>query len=135
MTMSEEQNPPTASRNETEAKADKAAYSAPVFRVYGSVSNLTLGGGGSLGDATVKDMAPSDPALKENTVRIGTHPLGFGLYLFDYKQEYRGRWGTGRQFGVMADEVESVLPQAVTVHADGYKVVDHTMLGISRRHQ
>ena len=42
--------------------------------------------------------------------RIGHHPNGFGLYLFDYKVEFQGAWGRGRQFGVMADEVESVMP-------------------------
>lgn len=40
--------------------------------------------------------------------------------------------GHGRQFGVMADEVEQVMPEAVSVHPDGYKMVDYAMLGISR---
>ena len=74
----------------------------------------------------------SDPRIKENCVRIGTHRLGIGIYLFDYKPEYRDAWGHGRQFGVMSDEVEMVMPEAVTVHPDGYKVVNYTMLGISR---
>ncbi len=68
--------------------------------------------------------------LKENIVRVGTHPLGIGLYLFDYKPEYRELAGFGRQFGVMADEVEVVLPQAVVMHPDGYKMVDYALLGI-----
>ena len=72
----------------------------------------------------------SDRKLKENIVRIGTHPLGIGLYLFDYKPEYRESSGFGRRFGVMADEVETVLPQAVAMHPDGYKRVDYALLGI-----
>ena len=32
----------------------------------------------------------------------------------------------------MADEVEAVMPAAVSVGADGYKQVDYAMLGISR---
>ena len=72
----------------------------------------------------------SDRAVKENIVRVGTHPLGIGLYLFDYKPEYRETVGFGRQFGVMADEVEAVLPQAVVMHPDGYKMVDYALLGI-----
>jgi hypothetical protein len=78
-------------------------------------------------------MMASDPGLKENIVRIGFHPAGIGLYLFDYKAEYRDSWGHGRQFGVMAAEVEQVMPEAVSVHRDGYKLVDYGMLGISRR--
>lgn len=76
---------------------------------------------------------PSDRALKQGLARIGTHPLGFGLYLFSFRPAYRNRFGGRRQFGVMADEVELVMPQAVSVHSDGYKVVDYAMLGI-RRH-
>lgn len=72
----------------------------------------------------------SNRAVKENVVRIGTHPLGIGLYLFDYKTEYRESSGFGRRFGVMADEVETVLPQAVAMHPDGYKRVDYALLGI-----
>ena len=30
----------------------------------------------------------------------------------------------------MADEVETVLPQAVVMHPDGYKMVDYALLGI-----
>ncbi len=74
----------------------------------------------------------SDRNVKENIVRIGEHPLGIGLYLFDYKPAFRDQWGHGRQFGVMAQEVETVMPAAVCTHPDGYKMVDYAMLGISR---
>ena len=30
----------------------------------------------------------------------------------------------------MADEVETVLPQAVVMHPHGYKMVDYALLGI-----
>lgn len=74
----------------------------------------------------------SDRRLKENVVCIAKHPLGFGLYLFDYKAELREKWGHGRQFGVMADEVERVMPEAVTVDCDGHRRVDYGKLGITR---
>ena len=79
---------------------------------------------------TLANLACSDPRAKENIVRIGTHPLGIGLYLFDYKPEFQAQWGYGRQFGVMADEVEAVMPEAVCEHADGYRMVDYAMLGV-----
>jgi len=107
----------------------KAPYVSPKLRTYGVVSQLTAGGGESGGDS-MSMRAMSDRALKENIVRVGTHPLGIGLYLFDYKPEYRESSGFGRRFGVMADELEAVLPQAIVMHPYGYKMVDYAMLGI-----
>jgi hypothetical protein len=79
--------------------------------------------------------AQSGRSFKENIVRLDTHPLGIGLYLFDYKGKYRAQWGHGRQFGVIAQEVEAVMPEAVCMHPDGYKMVNYAMLGISHRIQ
>lgn len=53
-------------------------------------------------------------------------------YLFDYQPRYRETWGQGRQFGVMADEVEAVRPEAVSVHPDRCKPVNYAMPGIGR---
>lgn len=112
-------------------KPKKSHYSSPVFQVYGSVSLLTMGSSGTRNDGGgAMRMRASDRHSKENIVRIGKHPLGFGLCLFDYKPEFRDQWGFGRQFGVLADEVETVLPQAVSLHRNGYKMVDYGMLGI-----
>ena len=111
------------------AKCKKAPYQAPVLRVYGAVNQLTAGSGGSGADMA-SQMMMSDRLIKEDIVRIGTHPDGFGLYLFDYRPEFREIGGFGRQFGVIADEVETVLPQAVVMHPDGYKMVDYALLGI-----
>jgi hypothetical protein len=58
--------------------------------------------------------------LKSNIVRIGTHPLGIGIYEYDI-------FG-GRQRGVMADEVEAVMPEAVNTHESGYKMVNYGLL-------
>jgi hypothetical protein len=121
----------------------RAAYSRPVLHVYGSISQLTMGFGGSSVDTIMNSnkmlfgggapTKPSDRATKENIMRIGQHPLGIGLYLFDYKPAFRDAHGHGRQLGVMADEVEQVLPAAVCVHPDGYKMVDYGMLAQASR--
>ena len=119
----------------TGERRKKAVYSTPRLQVYGSVTTLTQGTNGSSFDGSSNQPRPaagSDPAIKDNIVRIGTHPLGIGLYLFDYKPEHRDAWGHGRQFGVMADEVEGVMPEAVSMDPNGYRVVSYAMLGISR---
>lgn len=108
----------------------KQAYKSPLLRVYGAVHQFTQGTVGGGNDANVNNTKKSDKASKSNWTRIGTHPLGIGLYLFDYKPEFQALAGYGRQFGVMADEVEAVIPDAVAMHPDGFKRVNYAMLGI-----
>ena len=63
----------------------------------------------------------SDRRLKTHIKRIGTHHLGIGIYEFDYV------WGEHAK-GVMADEVKTVMPEAVTRHPSGYDMVDYSKL-------
>ena len=119
-------------------------YAPPVLTLFGHVAALTQSTGCSAnndGAAAVcqvglSSMGPksSDRRLKEHIVRLGDHPAGFGLYLFEYKEFHKDRCGHGRHFGVMADEVEAVAPAAVGVDARGYKVVDYAVLGIRPAH-
>lgn len=66
----------------------------------------------------------SDPALKENVVLVDESPLGFNIYEFNFKGD-ETRWR-----GVMADEVEEVMPEAITIDSDGYRHVNYDMIGI-----
>ena len=116
---------------EASIKLAKTPYSSPVLRVYGSVHKFTQGSKASGNDAGAGMKNVSDRSVKENIVRIGTHPLGIGLYLFDYQVGYREDNDVGRHFGVMADEVETVMPAAVLMHPRGHKMVNYSMLGIS----
>lgn len=68
--------------------------------------------------------AASDRRLKSNIERVGTHPLGIGVYEYDIFGE--------RQRGVMADEVLTVKPEAVITGSDGYMMVDYAMLTPSK---
>ena len=71
----------------------KRAYKKPALKIYGHVRELTgAGGGTAMGDAGTMMPGTSDRCVKRNIVRIGDHPLGIGLYLFDYDPE-RGRAG------------------------------------------
>ena len=135
--MIEHKNTNIVSSNKT---LSKQPYSTPALVVFGQVAALTRSASGcNQGDNSVCAVPPSnmgptkgsDRNIKQNIIRIGDHPLGFGLYLFDYKAEYRQQFGQGRQFGVMAQEVEAPMPEAVCVHPDGYKMVDYGMLGIA----
>ena len=119
----------------TEQPPQKKPYSSPKLTCFGAVQVLTqaqttgsMEGSGGSG----VQMATCERHLKERVSRIGEHPLGIGLYLFEYKPEFQHRYGRGRQFGVMVDEVEAVAPSTITLNDRGHKTVNLTMLGISR---
>jgi len=77
-------------------------------------------GSTSAGQAALASIFSSDRRLKSNIVRVGDHPLGIGIYEYDIFGE--------RQRGVMADEVEKVMPDAVLEHPSGYKMVNYGKL-------
>jgi Chaperone of endosialidase len=113
----------------------RKAYAAPRLTRYGDVRVLVQAGTmGTVEGAAMTNLMrfSSDRMLKKNILRIGTHPLGIGLYLFDYKPEFRDMYGHGKQYGVMADEVESVMPAAVSVGPQRHKIVDYAMLRFQR---
>lgn len=94
--------------------------------------NSWLGGLGSVlgaGARIATAFAPSDRRMKTGVVRIGTHPLGVGIYSFEFLPEFEHLGGSGRHVGVMADELAQVLPAAVVRGADGFDRVNYAMLG------
>jgi hypothetical protein len=100
--------------------AGAQAQGAAALQNYGiqqSGANATTSGLFNLAGSAI---AASDRRLKSNIERIGTHKLGIGLYEYDI-------FG-GRQQGVMADEVEKVMPEAVLMHPSGYKMVNYGLL-------
>jgi hypothetical protein len=71
---------------------------------------------------TTTEGFPSDRRLKTDVVRIGRLPNGLDLYSFRYI------FSRERFVGVMADEVEALMPAAVSVHRSGYKLVNYAMV-------
>lgn len=63
----------------------------------------------------------SDERLKTDIKKVGELPSGLGVY--DYK-----KFGKPER-GVLAQEVEKVIPEAVTEHPSGYKMVKYGLLG------
>jgi hypothetical protein len=61
----------------------------------------------------------SDRRLKKNIKQISTRPDGLNVYEFDYI------WGGGRQIGLMAQEVQTIYPGAVS-ESGGYLMVDYS---------
>lgn len=115
------------------APAPRKPFAPPALQFLGSVRALTGGNGGSQStdaNGTMAMTMMSDARAKRDETLIGRHPLGFGLYLFRYKPAFQAALGSGRHFGVLAQEVERVAPHAVCRGADGHWRVDYGSLGI-----
>ena len=105
------------------AATAQGQYNQGIYNAQSAAaSNLQsslIGAGGMLGGAAIM----SDLRLKKNVIKLGTHKtLGIGLYIWDYI------WGE-KGAGVMAQELEKVMPEAVITMKDGYKAVNYSMLG------
>lgn len=64
----------------------------------------------------------SDLRLKRDLVPVGMLTNGVTVY------EYSYIWGGLRERGVLADELEQVMPEAVVTHPNGYKMVNYGMV-------
>lgn len=95
-------------------------YNTDVYNVRAQQAAQLQQGLFGLGGAGAMGFMLSDRRLKSNIVRIGTHPLGIGVYEYDMF----GR----RERGVMADEVKAVMPLAVGQLGD-YEAVDYDLIG------
>lgn len=110
------------------AAKDAGAYGTDVYNANVGASNAMMGGLFGLGSAGIgayglmnaKPMVVSDRRLKSNIVRIGTHPLGIGIYEYDIFGQ--------RDVGVMAQELLEVMPEAVITMPSGYMAVDYGRL-------
>lgn len=83
-------------------------------------SNAMMGGLFGLAGSVAPFAFFSDRRLKENIRLIGKTNKGFNWYAFDYV------WGQPSQ-GVMADEIEKIIPEAVGERL-GYKTVNYAMV-------
>ena len=100
---------------QAQGQADLNSYNAKQ-----AGSNAFTGGLFSLGAAGLGKF--SDRRLKNNIKRIGTYANGLAKYAFDYI------WGES-SIGVMADEVEKIIPEAIMTHSSGYKMVNYALIG------
>lgn len=88
-------------------------------QMRGEIIGSILGAGAAM-------YGKSDRRLKQDIELVGRDErTGLSLYEFAYKSDPSRRF-----LGVMADEVEAYMPEAVGESEDGYKFVNYGMLGI-----
>jgi Chaperone of endosialidase len=83
-----------------------------------------FGGGGRGGGGRGGGGRRSDMRLKHDIVLLGRLDDGLGYYRFVYNG------GHTAYVGVMAQEVQTVMPEAVTRGMDGYMRVSYDLLGL-----
>jgi hypothetical protein len=120
---------PTAGANylgaaQAQGGYDQGLYNSQVGQQNAMTSGLFGLAGAGLGAYGMMNAAPmlslSDRRLKSNIMRVGTHKLGIGIYEYDIFGK--------RERGVMADEVEQVMPEAVGDIGGGFKGVNYEMI-------
>jgi hypothetical protein len=103
-------------------------YGLDQYGIQQNAQNSQLQGlyglGGTVGAAALKYGGGaalfSDVRLKSNIVRIDTHRKGFGIYEYDIA----GR----RECGVIAQEVQKIMPEAVSNDSFGWLMVDYALI-------
>ena len=101
-------------------------YNQGIYNANQAGTAGMVGGLGQMGMAAAMMPAgtfTSDRRLKTNIQLIGKHDNGMNIYSWDYV------WGEHSR-GVMADEVEEIMPEAVVMHPTGFKMVNYSMLGL-----
>jgi len=67
----------------------------------------------------------ADIRVNQTSTQVGSLDNGSPLYTFEDKPQFRDECGHGFRIGVMAQDVEKVIPDAVSVHANGDKMVEY----------
>jgi len=106
---------------QAQGQAGLDAYNTQVGGQNSFMSGLMGLGGAAMMSPAGTFAFMSDIRLKSNIERVGTHPLGIGIYEYDIFDR--------RERGVMAQELFHVKPDAVHVHDSGYLMVDYGKIG------
>lgn len=124
---------------EYDLEADLANLSGQVGQQAGLASLYSgmFGGAGSLlGGVTsgATDVVTSlinkysDVSLKTNIEPVGKLPNGINLYTWDWTEKGKDLAGDTPTYGVLAQEVQQIIPEAVTRGEHGYLTVDYSKL-------
>ena len=100
-------------------------YSSMFSGAGGLLGGLTSAGGSLLSDIIAKY---SDIRLKDNITKVGSLDNGISLYTWEWNDEGKRLAGDDPTYGVLAQEVQEVIPEAVTRGNEGYLMVNYAKL-------
>lgn len=110
------------------AATAQGQYNQGLYNSQNAASSNQMSGLMGLAGTGMMAYAMSDRRVKENIIKIGALDNGLNLYSFEYKPEWKEEAGHGKFVGVMADEAETVFPEAVIIRPGGYKMVDYGVI-------
>jgi len=100
--------------------------------LYGSMfsgAGGLLGGLTSAGGDIIETLIKySDIRLKDNITKVGSLENGISLYTWEWNEEGKRLAGDDPTYGVLAQEVQEVIPEAVTRGNEGYLMVNYAEL-------
>jgi len=105
---------------------------AALGSLYGSMfsgAGGLLGGLTSAGGDIIETIIKySDIRLKDNITKVGSLENGISLYTWEWNDEGKRLAGDDPTYGVLAQEVQEVIPEAVTRGNEGYLMVNYAEL-------
>ena len=105
---------------------------AALGSLYGSMfsgAGGLLGGLTSAGGDIIETLIKySDIRLKDNITKVGSLENGISLYTWEWNDEGKRLAGDDPTYGVLAQEVQEVIPEAVTRGNEGYLMVNYAEL-------
>ncbi len=125
--MSESKKPETGALDkEAEARRDFLKKTATIGATAPAAVALLLAAKPDKAQAQIYGgcATPSDRRLKRDIALVSRLDNGLGLY------RYRYQWSDQVYVGVMAQEVQKVIPSAVARTATGFLSVDYRQLGL-----
>ncbi len=99
-----------------------------MFSGAGGLLGSLTGAGGSIAEELIKKLPFSDIRLKDNITKVGELDSGINLYTWEWNEEGKRLAGDTPTFGVLAQEVQEVTPEAVTRGNHGYLMVNYAKL-------
>ena len=102
-----------------------SGFTSQAFSGGASPFQQVLGAAGTA--ASIYNM--SDIRLKTNIKQVGKLDNGINLYTWKWTEEAKDIVGDQPEYGVLADEVQSVMPEAVIRGSDGYLRVNYAAVG------
>ena len=118
----------TTGPNYLGATQSTGQYNQGIYNAQVGQQNSNTGAEAGLASAAMMAaMFMSDERLKKDIHKVGEHPLGFGIHTFRYKWD---KPYESPRIGVMAQEVEKVIPEAVFSFGgkDNIRAVDYAQL-------